>query len=140
GGRNSLTDNSIKDFNASYGRRFLDGKLGLIGSGSYYRTNRGSQDIEPAYLPSLLLQDLDLRDYLLTRTRKGATMDLDYQFNPRSSFFIRGIGTEYEDAEIRRRFRQRVANSRLERLLRDRYHDSTQLSISTGGDTGLSEC
>lgn len=137
GGENSLPNKSIKDFNTSYGRRFLDGKLGVIGSGSFYRTNRGSQDIEPAYLPTLGIQDLDLRDYLLTRTRKGLTADIDYRYGAGSSFFIRGIGTEYEDLEVRRRYRQRVANRRIERLLRDRYHDSTQLSVSAGGTSTL---
>jgi TonB-dependent receptor len=136
-GENSLPSKSIKDFNTSYGRRFLDGKLGMIASGSFYKTHRGSQDIEPAYLATLALADLDLRDYLLTRTRKGFTTDIDYRYGTASSFFIRGIGTEYEDTEVRRRYRMRVSNRRIERLLRDRTHDSTQLAYSAGGSTTL---
>jgi TonB-dependent receptor len=135
-GFNTLVGNDIKDYNATYGQRLFDGKLGFIGSGNFYQNNRGSQDIEPAYT-NLNLASLDLRDYVLTRTRSGGVGDVDYRLAPGSEIFVRGLRTEYEDSELRHRFRNIVSTNRLERLLRDRYHDSTQAAISGGGTHAL---
>jgi TonB-dependent receptor len=131
-GFNTLVKRDIKDYNGTYGQRFLDGKLGLIGSANFYQNNRGSQDVEPAY-QSTGLASLDLRDYVLTRTRIGGTWDLDYRLGPGSELFFRGIRTQYEDSELRHRFRNLLTNGRLERLLRDRYHDSNQAALMAGG-------
>jgi TonB-dependent receptor len=131
-GFNTLVNRDIKDYNGTYGQRFFDGKLGLIASGNFYENNRGSQDVEPAYQSSGLAA-LDLRDYILTRTRVGGAWDIDYRLKPGSELFFRGIRTNYEDSELRYRFRNLLTNGRLERLLRDRYHDSSQTALMTGG-------
>ena len=127
-----LVWDDIKDYNGNYGQRLFDHKLGFIGSGNFYQNNRGSQDLEPAYT-NLALSSLDLRDYVLTRTRSGVTGDVDYRLSPDLEIFIRGLHTEYEDSELRHRFRNIVSSGRLERLLRDRYHDSNQTAITAGG-------
>ena len=131
-GFNTLVSDDIKDYNATYGQRLFDGKLGFIASGNFYQNNRGSQDVEPAYT-NLALASLDLRDYTLTRTRVGGAWDIDYKLNPGSDIYLRGLRTEYEDSELRHRFRNLISNSRLERLLRNRYHDSNQTAVSIGG-------
>lgn len=132
-GWNALVGDDIKDYSGTYGQRFLDGKLGFIGSGNYYQTDRGSQDLEPAYTGALALNSLDLRDYQLTRKRYGGTWDFDYKINSGSEVFLRGLRSEYTDSEKRYRLRDLVGNSRMERLLRQRYHDSTQLALILGG-------
>ena len=132
-GFNTLVKDDIKDFNGTFGQRLLQDKLGFIVSANFYQNNRGSQDQEPSYTSPSVLANLDLRDYVLTRTRKGGTWDLDYRLAPGSEIFFRGLRTEYEDSELRHRFRDLVSNSRLERLLRDRYHDSNQTALSAGG-------
>ncbi|MEP7343090.1 MAG: TonB-dependent receptor [Acidobacteriota bacterium] len=132
-GFNTLVKDDIKDYSGTYGQRFFDGKLGFIGSFNFYQNNRGSQDLEPAYSATGALTGLDLRDYVLTRTRTGGTWDIDYKLKPGSEIFLRGLRSEYEDSELRHRFRDLISNSRLERLLRQRYHDSNQTAISTGG-------
>lgn len=136
-GFNALVNDKIEDFSGAFGQRFLGGKLGFIGSANYYKTNRGSQDLEPAYTSTLALNSLDLRDYHLTRTRKGGTFDLDYKAAPGSDIYFRGLVSEYEDRELRYRFRSLLSNGRLERLLRQRYHDSVQNTLSTGGNHSL---
>ena len=135
-GYNTLVGNDLKDYNGSYGQRLFHQKLGFIGSGNFYQNNRGSQDIEPTWT-NLALSGLDLRDYVLTRTRSGFIGDVDYRLGQGSEFYIRGLRTEYEDSELRRRFRSVISSSRLERLLRDRYHDSTQLAILAGATHSL---
>ena len=132
-GFNTLVSDDIKDYSGTYGQRFFEGKLGFVGSMNFYQNNRGSQDLEPAYSSTLALASLDLRDYVLTRTRKGGTWDFDYKLKPGSEIFLRGLRSEYEDSELRHRLRDIVSSSRLERLLRQRYHDSNQTAISTGG-------
>ena len=90
-GVNTLTKNDIKDYSGTYGQRFFRGRLGFIGSASYYQTDRGSQDLEPAYGSTLALASLDLRDYVLTRKRYGGTWDLDYKLNSGSEIFRSAI-------------------------------------------------
>src|SRR5262249_50887895 len=58
---------------------------------------------------------------------------VDYRLKPGSEIFLRGLRTEYEDSELRHRLRDLIGNGRLERLLRDRYHDSNQTAIMIGG-------
>src|SRR5215813_8400677 len=133
-GFNTLVKNDIKDYSGTYGQRFFGEKLGFIGSMNFYQTDRGSQDLEPAYNSSLALTSLDLRDYVLTRTRMGGAWDIDYRIKPGSEIFLRGLRSEYEDSELRHRLRDIISNNRMERLLRQRYHDSNQTAISTGGN------
>src|SRR6185369_9485270 len=56
---------------------------------------------------------------------------------PGWEIFLRGLRTEYEDSELRHRLRDIVSSGRLERLLRDRYHDSNQTAITVGGSHTL---
>jgi hypothetical protein len=92
--------------------------------------------LEPAYT-ALALSSLDLRDYVLTRTRAGGAWDLDYRPRAGATLFLRGLRTEYEDSELRHRLRELMSANRLERLLRDRYHDSNQLAVMAGGEFAL---
>src|SRR5262249_10272188 len=84
-GFNTLVDKDLKDYGATYGQPLMGGKLGFIGSFTFYENNRGSQDIEPAYsvaaanAPAGALNSLDLREYTLTRTRKGGAWDVFYK-------------------------------------------------------------
>lgn len=133
-GYNTLVSDDLKDYNGTYGDRLLGGRLGVIVSGNYYQNNRGSQDLEPSYNANTSLAGLDLRDYVLTRTRKGGTFDLDYTLAPGSSLFLRGLRTEYQDRELRHRMRSITTNGRLERALRDRTHNSSQTAVTLGGN------
>lgn len=81
----------------------------------------------------MALNSLDLRDYQLTRKRYGGTWDFDYKINSGSELFLRGLRSEYTDSERRYRLRDLLSNGRMERLLRQRFHDSTQLALIAGG-------
>jgi TonB-dependent receptor len=131
-GYNRLVNNDIKDYSGTYGQRLFHEKLGFIASANFYQTNRGSQDLEPVFTPSALTS-LDLRDYELTRTRTGGVWDVDYKLGAGSGIYMRGLRTEYEDSELRHRLRDLVSNGRIERLLRNRYHDSNQTALMLGG-------
>src|SRR5262249_10920275 len=91
-GFNTLVKDDIKHYNGTYGQRLFGGKLGFVASGNFYQNNRGSQDLEPAYT-SLVFTSLDMRDYVLTRTRKGGAWDVDYRIAPGSEIYLRGLRT-----------------------------------------------
>src|SRR4029453_7502577 len=104
------------------GRRFANNRVGAIFSLSSSGTERGNEDFEPVYT-SGNLTDLDLRSYLVTRRRTGATGALYFRPTPGSQYSIRGVYNYYiDDHEERQRLRLRLANRRLERELRDRTH------------------
>jgi TonB-dependent receptor len=109
------TDNGQAD--ASYGGRAGDTqKLGFLLSGTYNRTNRTIDDVEPSYGADFIGPNGSVtpvtsgsafnhvypaqwseRDYSYYRTRYGLGGDLDYRFSPTSSVFIKGLWSAFFD-------------------------------------------
>jgi TonB-dependent receptor len=109
------TDNGQAD--VSYGGRVGDTqKLGFLMSGTYNRTNRTIDDVEPSYGADLIGPNGSVtpvgtgsdfnhvypaswseRDYNYYRTRYGLGGDLDYRFSPTSSVFIKGLWSAFFD-------------------------------------------
>lgn len=131
-GYNEIVRDGIQQLNGTYGRRFFNDKLGMVVSGSFFNTDRGSQNFEAEYDDGFL-DTLDLRDYHLNRTRWGLNTDLDYRLSKDSHLFLRGIFNKFDDDEYRRRLVSAVGDDALERHLRDRYESQTIYSIAAGG-------
>ncbi|MBN1540625.1 TonB-dependent receptor [candidate division KSB1 bacterium] len=99
----------------TYGNRFVDGKIGLLLSGSAMRRDFGADDLEPEYnlngpgLADDQLDELQVRHYSLWRSRIGATAALDYKFSENSRFYVSGIFSEMQDEEQRLRLRHRIS-------------------------------
>src|SRR5262245_39371053 len=134
GGYNSsLSSYKQRNMNVSIGRRFDDNKIGAIFSLSSTGTERGNEDFEPVYTSGNLM-DLDLRHYVVTRRRTGATGALDFRPMSGSQYSLRGVYNYYiDDREERQRLRERVVNRRLERELRDRTHAEHIWSTALNG-------
>ncbi len=133
GGYNEIVEDSITNASFAFGRRFGDDKaLGLLWTGSFLDTDRGSDNIEPEY-DGGFLDTLELRDYIVERRRAGWTGSLDHRPSDRLDLFLRGIGNAFDDDEIRRRKRQRVARNRIDRNLRHRPRSQTIASATGGG-------
>lgn len=134
GGYNtSLESYDQRTMMGTTGRRFAGGKAGLVVSGSSSGTRRGNEDFEPVYTAGNLT-DLDFRDYTVIRRRNGATASLDMHPNADTQLTVRGIYNYYiDDREERQRLRNRIANRRLERELRDRTHTEHIWSVSADG-------
>ena len=114
-GRCRRTDNGQAD--VSYGGRVGDTqKLGFLLSGTYNRTNRTIDDVEPSFAADLVGPNGSVtpvgsgsafnhvyptqwseRDYNYYRTRYGLGGDLDYRFSPTSSVFIKGLWSAFFD-------------------------------------------
>lgn len=131
-GYNELVRDGIQQLNGTYGRRFFDNKLGMVLSGSFFNTDRGSQNFESEFDDGFL-DTLELRDYRLNRRRWGFNGDLDYRLSKDSHLFLRGIFNKFDDDELRRRLVNAVGDEALERHLRDRYETQTIYSIAAGG-------
>ncbi len=109
------TDNGQAD--VSYGGR-VGGtqKFGFLVSGTYNRTNRTIDDVEPSFGADFIAPNGSVtpvnsgsafnhvypsqwseRDYNYYRTRYGFGGDLDYRFSPTSSVFIKGLWSAFFD-------------------------------------------
>jgi TonB-dependent receptor len=138
GGYSAISTDTLQNGAFTWGRRFAEGKTGILVSLTASRANRGSDDFEPTYV-DLALDDLSLRDYMLTRDRDGLTGSFDRQFSSGANFFLRGLFNYYKDSEIRRNFRNRIGKSQLGWELRDRAQMSHINSVTAGGSVMLGE-
>ncbi len=141
---------------ATYGQRLgEDEKFGYLVSGSYYRTNRGSDNSEFEWgeeefdgTDKTVLQNLELRDYVITRDRLGFSTTVDYKPSEQSSVWVRGLYNRFGDKENRRRLRLRfddgdyesattTTDASVERELKDRYEVQNIYSAQLGATTPL---
>ena len=81
------------------GRRFNEGRTGLLFALSGNKSNKASDDQEPEYDEQNLI-DMQLRDYTLTRERYAVNFSFDQQLSGGSELFVRGLWDNYKDNEI----------------------------------------
>nr|WP_315398738.1 TonB-dependent receptor [uncultured Duganella sp.] len=124
--------------------RFLDGKLGVAGGVSYEKREFGSDNIETGGAwDDGRLTGVELRDYLPTRKRRAAALNLDYHADPLSKFFLRSFISDFSDSEVRDRLtisniagdgldQGETASARGERRLRQRQYTQTISSVVLG--------
>ena len=118
------TYNDLKDDFGNYraslsvSNRLFNNKLGIIATGNYQKVNRSNEFIILDYEklgfdpvtedPILAISNLNLGDKLENRTRYGASLTMDYEFNPKHSLlFSSGFGhTDRDRLRYRRRYRK----------------------------------
>jgi TonB-dependent receptor len=113
----SLQSNNNGQANLSYGGRVGDvQKFGFLLNGTYDRTNRVINDVEPSYTADVaggpggftpvpngsgfthvFPSSWGQREYNYYRTRYGFGGDLDYRFSPTSSIYIKGLWSAFFD-------------------------------------------
>ncbi len=116
----------------TFGRRFADGKVGLLVGGSAMNLHRGSENFEAEYADGDL-DDLQLRDYIIKRERYGLNASGDARLSDTSLLSVRGIFNTFQDYEVNNRIRYNVGSDRIERVLKNRQQDQRINSISGGG-------
>jgi outer membrane receptor protein involved in Fe transport len=91
------------------GNRFLDNKLGVIASASYYDQQFGSDNKEGTWdktaAGQAYMNEFDLRRYDVQRTRRSISASLDYRFNENNSIMLRSLYNSRDDWENRFRAR-----------------------------------
>jgi TonB-dependent receptor len=119
----------LQSYAAVLGKRFFNNKLGVIGSGSFYRTDRGSllhqYTYEETDVYNTTLSQKRSNDYDVRRTRYGLMISPDYRFNDRHSIKFVANYNVYDDYEIRRKVDYYYDDDREERETRNRgeYQD-----------------
>lgn len=113
----------------SYGRRFADDRWGILLSGSYFNTDRFSENFEVAYDDGDL-EELEQRHYQLNRERIGAGFALDFKPSIKDEFRLKTTWNQFDDEELRRRVRNRVGDDRMERELKDRFESQTIYQVA----------
>jgi TonB-dependent receptor len=138
GGYSAIAKDYIELGTFTFGRRFDQGKTGLLMTLSANKANRGSDDYEPTYSDGYL-DELMLRDYTLSRERYGFAGSLDRQLSNGAEMFVRAVWDEYRDTELRRNMRNQVSDERITRELRDRTQSSRLTSLTAGGSAMAGE-
>lgn len=103
-------------------------KLGLMFNSSYYHNDLGSDNLERSPQDN----EVELRDYELTRTRLGISSTLDYRFNPRHEIYLRALYSRFTDREWRRRYVFKPEDEEIEKLTKDRFEAQSVTSINLG--------
>lgn len=119
----------------SFGQRLgANQEFGYLLAASYNRSNRASDNNEMEYDEGSL-DELQLRDYELTRERLGLVSSFDYRLSSASSFFLNANYNFFSDQEYRRRFV--LAADEAARDYKDRLEEQQIFSLSGGGEHSL---
>ncbi len=143
GGYHGQSTSRILNGSIIYGDRVLDDKLGFIFSAATWNRDWGSDNYEVVYNTSeedkFAMNELQLRDYVGNRTTWGFNGGLDYEFNPTSKIFLKGIWTDFLDDEERRRTRFRFNNGRIEHAFTHTLYHSRFRGAEFGGEQKLAD-
>ena len=93
----------------------------------------GSDNIERNFIDN----ELELRDYELTRTRTGFSATIDYNFNSNHSVYVWGLYTRFTDREWRRRYVFLPEDGEVERLTKDRFEAQGVNTLNLGGKSNF---
>lgn len=128
GGYNNLRGEPNGQGSISYGQRFSDKKLGVLLNASYYQNELGSDNWEREPFDN----ELELRDYELTRTRTGLSGTIDYDFNANNEVYARVLYTKFTDREWRRRYVFIPEDEEIEKLTKDRFEAQSITTVNVG--------
>lgn len=106
-GYNWISRKAQLNLGFTYGDRFFDDRLGLMGSVSYQNSPSGSYDTEFVWEQddngNAYINEYQIRRYYVTRERQSYSLSLDYKFNPNHTIYFKGIFNNRNDWENRYR-------------------------------------
>ena len=93
-------------------------------------------------------EELEMRNYEITRQRDGFALNLDYRASETTSYYLRTLYSDFADREIRNRIEFKLdkgdlefdgdsltsSDTRMQRELKDRYEAQEILSLLVGGE------
>tara|TARA_B100000678_G_scaffold115560_1_gene96686 strand:- start:8986 stop:11943 length:2958 start_codon:yes stop_codon:yes gene_type:complete len=129
---------AIQSYSGVIGSRFFDQKLGLIASGSYYKTDRGSMLHQYTYDgQTTILEEKRSNDYDVERTRYGFMVSPDYRFDENNRLKFVANYNVYDDYEIRRKVDYYFADDEEERETRNRSENQEHYLLQLTGEHHL---
>lgn len=127
-----------------------DNNLGVAFGVSSFKREFGSDNVETGgawdFEDGARLEELEQRDYRITRERSGLTLNFDYKPSDSTDLYLRNLYSEYTDSEIRLanviEFEEAMVEgetgiAEAQRELKDRKETQKILSTSFGGQTRL---
>jgi TonB-dependent receptor len=114
------------------GRRFAEGKWGVLVGGSASSSKRASENFEVEYDDGEL-DTFENRRYDFTRKRYGINGALDYRPGPNTQYALNGIFNYYDDDEVRNAFTNVVGDGELERQIRARVETQKIANLTLSG-------
>ncbi|WP_331351647.1 TonB-dependent receptor [Cellvibrio sp. UBA7671] len=128
-----------------------ENNLGVAFGVSSFKREFGSDNVETGGAwdfedGEARLEEMEQRDYRITRERSGVTLNLDYKPSDDTDLYWRNLYSEYTDSEIRLanviEFEDALAegeggSAEVQRELKDRTETQKILSTSLGGQTRL---
>lgn len=131
GGYNNLMGELNSNGAIQYGQRFgKEERLGVMINANYYNNNLGSDNWEREPFDN----ELELRDYELTRTRSGLSSTIDYMLGQNSKLYVRTIYSQFTDREWRRRYIFVPEDDEIERSTKDRFEEQSIFTVNVGGE------
>ena len=104
GGFNAQASKPIYSGSMLYGNRY--GKFSFLASAAYWNRNWGSDNYEIEYnyesedpQEQYAIDNLQLRDYMGTRSTLGLNVGMQYEFNENNKIYARGIYSKFKDNE-----------------------------------------
>lgn len=130
GGYNNLMQQPNLQGSLMLGKRFGENeKLGVLLNTSYYQNRLGSDNWEREPFDN----ELELRDYELTRTRTGLSSTIDYKFSATSEVYLRTLYSRFTDREWRRAYVFVPEDEEIARATKDRFESQSITSVNAGG-------
>lgn len=146
GGYNDQAEKGSYNGSIIYGDRFLDGKLGVIGTAAIWSRNWATDNYEVTYnagdsdpIKQYSIAQLELRDYDGQRNTAGLNLGLDYKLNDNNTIFARGIYSNFSDNESAREYIYNFNDSTHQMRTRNGIVNITLSGGEVGGDHQLNE-
>lgn len=148
-GHNGNTQETSPFGSLVWSDRFMDGKLGVAVGLNGERRRFGSDNVETGGAwDGDALEELERRDYRITRERAGAAVNLELRPQDGSSYYLRSMFSRFSDKETRQAHIVKFADPQTEsavgdaestRELKDRKETQRIFSLTIGTDQQFSD-
>ncbi len=156
--------NQVEELSQRYSgvlaNNFMEGRLGVAASVAWQQRKFGSENKEvdgPDWVLDEAIpypEELEFRDYQITRERLSASLNLDYEANDNLLLFARGLYSDFSDQEFRSRVENKFGDPdfagatgsvatfdaaaddpfEVDRDIKDRLEEQTIWSVAAGGE------